>query len=225
MRNTHLVFFTATLLSMPTLRAQGQDLESFSEAIDVRVLNLEVAVTDKEGRHIDGLRPEDFRLIVDGNVVPIEYFSEIRYGASVATELPDEIAVAATDTVETVPSVAPGEVVGNSFLLFVDDYFGVARDRNIVLENILDTVPRLGPKDRMAIVSFDGSKLDLVGNWETSHQRDRKKPAARRSTLADRRADNARPSSIIYELQLRGLGAGLDSRRASRTPRSSTSGF
>ena len=166
MRHLPLAILLLTLPPMPTARAQDADLESFGEVIDVRVLNLEVAVTDKHGQHVDGLRPDDFRLTVDGNVVPIEYFSEVRYGSAV--EAPAVQALEAP-AVATVPSVTPGEVVGTSFLLFVDDYFGQARDRRIVLENVIETVPRLGPRDRMAVVSFDGRQLELVGNWETSH--------------------------------------------------------
>ncbi len=154
----------------PIALAQDSDLESFGDVIDVRVLNLEVAVTDKDGLHVEGLSPADFRLTVDGNVVPIEYFSEIRHGSAVAADATpgSETPRAPSLKIGTVPSATPGEVVGTSFLLFVDNYFGQARDREIVLENIIETLPRLGPKDRMAVVSFDGRELELVGNWETS---------------------------------------------------------
>ncbi len=196
-----------SLLPIPGLEAQEPDLEAFSEVIDVRVLNLEVAVTDKDGRHIDGLGPDDFRLTVDGNVVPIEYFSEIRYGSAIATnELP------AAETLEvprisTVPSVTPGKVVGTSFLLFVDDYFGQARDRKIVLENIIDTIPRLGPEDRMAVVAFDGNKLELVGNWASSHQamvRNLRQAISAKAGGLKRRAELSR-----YQFQISRPGADL----------------
>ncbi|MCP3958407.1 MAG: VWA domain-containing protein [bacterium] len=193
-----------TLLSIPPIKAQETDLEAFSDVIDVRVLNLEVAVTDKDGAHVEDLRPEDFRLTVDGNVVPIEYFSEIRFGSSIDPGAAETIEAS---PISTVPSVAPGKVVGTSFLLFVDDYFGVARNRKIVLENIIETIPRLGPEDRMAVVSFNGRKLELVGNWETSHpgivRNLRKAIAAEAGGLKRRSELNS------YELQLRSLGAGL----------------
>ncbi len=153
------------LLSPVSPQAQDANLEVFGEEIDVRVLNLEVAVTDEQGGHVEGLTPDDFQLIVDGNVVPIEYFSEIRYGSAI--ELPAAETLSQT---ATVPSVTPGQTVGTSFLLFIDNYFGKTPDRKIVLENVIETIPRLGPKDRMAVVSFDGQKLELVGNWETSHR-------------------------------------------------------
>ena len=127
MRPVLFIILLLTLLPIPADQAQEPDLEAFSEVIDVRVLNLEVAVTDKDGQHIEGLTPDDFRLTVDGNVVPIEYFGEIRHGlATVTPEGGQRSDAPAAETLEapqiaTVPSVTPGKVVGTSFLLFVDN--------------------------------------------------------------------------------------------------------
>ncbi len=194
-RPARLSLLLLLLLSVFSYQAQESELESFGDVIDVRVLNLEVAVTDKDGGHVDGLTPDDFRLTVDGNMVPIEYFSEIRYGSATGgSQLPAaQTLEAPAGQTATVPSVTPGEVVGNSFLLFIDNYFGVARDRKIVLENIIETVPTLGPKDRMAVVSFDGRKLELVGNWETSH------PAIVRNL---RQAMNAKAGGLHRQAEL-----------------------
>lgn len=52
----------------------------FGEQIDVRVVNIEVVVTDKDGNRVSGLAPSDFRLKVDGKDVMVEYFSEVRGG-------------------------------------------------------------------------------------------------------------------------------------------------
>ncbi len=197
--NLKLIPLLLALLAVP---AQAQHLETFGEEIDVRVLNLEVAVTGEDGGHVEGLGPDDFRLTVDGNEVPIEYFSEIRYGS--ALELP---AAGALPQTATVPSVTPGETVGTSFLLFVDNYFGRARDRKVVLENIIETVPRLGPRDRMAVVSFDGRRLELVGNWETSHQAIVSN--LRRAQAAETGGLKRRAELSMYELDISRPGAGL----------------
>ncbi|MDX1382409.1 MAG: hypothetical protein R3190_02140, partial [Thermoanaerobaculia bacterium] len=65
--------------------AAGQEAEPppgavFRETIDVRVINVEVVVTDGTGRRIAGLRPEDFRVEVDGVETPIDFFTEIQNG-------------------------------------------------------------------------------------------------------------------------------------------------
>ena len=56
----------------------------FGETIDVRVVNVEAVVTDRQGNRVTGLGPGDFRLRVDGKEVPIEYFTEVRGGQAIA---------------------------------------------------------------------------------------------------------------------------------------------
>ena len=48
---------------------------AFGERVEVEVVNVDVVVTDASGRRITDLIREDFRLEVDGKVVPIDYFA------------------------------------------------------------------------------------------------------------------------------------------------------
>lgn len=144
------------------VQAQPQPtLPSFSDVIDVRVINLEVVVTDRKGNRIHGLGPEDFLLKVDGREVAIDYFSEIQEGTSQAA--------AATGSVPLVPSLEPGSQLRTNYLIFVDDYFAIARDRNRVLTRLQQDLAQSSPRDRFAIVAFDGKKLDLLSSWTTDH--------------------------------------------------------
>lgn len=52
-------------------------LETISEAVEVRVVNVDVVATDARGTIIRGLAREDFELTVDGREVAIEYFSAV----------------------------------------------------------------------------------------------------------------------------------------------------
>ncbi len=56
--------------------AQGEPppAEPFLEVVDVRVVNVDVFVSDKKGRPIEGLAPGDFELVEDGRPVEITYF-------------------------------------------------------------------------------------------------------------------------------------------------------
>lgn len=136
----------------------------FGEEIDVRVVNLEVVVTDREGRRVPGLKAGDFRLRVDGKEVPIEYFSEIKDGRTVSAS-----AEGATPNGDEagVQSLAEG-AVGTFYLVFIDDYFSIAPRRNEVLKALKGDLSRLRPDDRMAIVAYDGGKLALLSNWSGS---------------------------------------------------------
>ena len=135
----------------------------FGEVLDVRVVNLEVVVTDRDGIPVRGLLPEDFILKVDGEEVAIEYFSEIRGGFGIVPAR-----AADRDGVAEVPAIVPGSPIGTSYLLFIDDYFSIRRDRNRVLTFLMDDLPLLGPEDRMAIVAFDGHDLEMLSIWTNS---------------------------------------------------------
>ncbi len=132
----------------------------FGEQIEVRVVNVEVVVTDKDGNRVTGLQPSDFRLRVDGKELPVEFFTEVVGRQAVAPE--GEAPPAAG------PSVVPGEGVGTYYLVFIDDYFAQTPHRNQVLEHLKDQLARLGPDDRMALVAFNGGKLDMLSSWSNN---------------------------------------------------------
>ncbi len=68
------------------------DGELFSEAIDVRVVNVDAIVTDRKGRFVDGLSKDDFILEVDGVVREISHFLVVNESAArVSDEEPDEV--------------------------------------------------------------------------------------------------------------------------------------
>jgi len=143
---------------------RSQETSVFGETVEVRVVNVEVVVTDKSGNRVNGLQPGDFRLKVDGKEVPVSYFSEILGGQAVAPPA----APGGTAAASAVPGVGPGGAVGTSYLVFVDDYFPTEIRRNEVLKSLKNDLARLGPEDRMAIVAYDGGRLALVSNWSQS---------------------------------------------------------
>jgi VWFA-related protein len=125
-------------------------------------VNIEVVVTDRDGVPVRGLGVDDFVLEVDGLEAPIDYFSEVRGGQALAAlegggmDLP------------SVPAIVPGEPVGTSYLIFVDDYFTFEADRNRVLDGIAADLGLMGAQDRMAIVSFDGRRAEMLTSWTGS---------------------------------------------------------
>jgi VWFA-related protein len=145
-----------------TFPVDAQETPTFGETIDVRVVNIEVVVTDREGNRVSGLKPEDFRVKVDGKQVPVEYFSEIQEGRSVAP------AGAQAGAAAGVRSVAAEGPVGTYYLVFIDDYFSIAPRRNEVLKAMKTELGRLGPDDRMAVVAYDGGRLAMLSNWSNS---------------------------------------------------------
>ncbi len=144
------------------LPATAQSVDSkfaptFGEIVDVRVINLEVVVTQGRER-VSGLAGEDFRLLVDGKEVPIEYFTEIEEGRVASGEA----------DAAPVPDLEPGEDVSTRYLVFIDDSFSLRHQRNRVLEELAGQLPLLGAEDHMAVVAFDGRRIEMLTPWTRS---------------------------------------------------------
>ncbi len=136
---------------------------AFGEVMDVRVVNVEAVVTDRQGNRVTGLKPGDFRLRVDGKQVPVDYFSEVKEGQVLAAT-PAEPAKPEAPAVQ---QVAEGKI-GTYYLVFVDDYFSVGPQRDQVLKGLKADLAKLNPEDRMAIVAYDGGRLAMLSNWSAS---------------------------------------------------------
>ncbi len=150
-------------LTLATTARAADDPPPFGESIDVRVVNLEAVVTDRSGKRVTGLEAGDFRLRVDGKEVPVEYFTEVQDGNA----LPPPAAERAPKTETAVQGLTEGPV-GTYYLVFIDDYFSVASNRDVVLKGLKGDLGRLGPNDRMAIVAYDGGRLAMLSNWSGS---------------------------------------------------------
>lgn len=183
--------------------------EVFGSVLDVRVINVEVVVTDPDGVPVRGLGAEHFGLEVDGETVPVEYFTEVRGGVAVEGISPAE-------SLADVPVLSPGERVGTSYLVFVDEVFAVEEDRNRVLASLAEDLGLLGAEDRMAIVAFDGRRLDMLTSWTSSAaeleralDRARRRPAQGLQRLVERRQFEG-GRSVPPSFRRRGPFDGLD---------------
>lgn len=164
--------------------AQEAPPSVFGELVDVRVVNIEVVVTNRDGERVYGLGADAFRLTVDGKEQEITNFSEVREAAV----QPGAIAGGQSAVPEE------RESVPTRYLLFIDDLFSIAAQRNLVLAKLKDQVLALGTGDTMAVVAFNGRKLEVLSNWTGDQAALREvltKAAARRAYGAFRRAEKA----------------------------------
>ncbi len=138
---------------------------SFGEQIEVRVVNVEAVVVDKQGNRVTGLKPADFRLSVDGKPVPVEYFNEVRGGQAIAPGAAEE-----SSPVKGLPSLAPGSPVGTSYLVFIDNFFSQPTRRDALLRDLKGQLAQLGPEDRMAIVAWNGRRVEMLSSWSSSER-------------------------------------------------------
>lgn len=159
-RRTATLLVAGLLVAIPaTAQSAREQAPSFDEIVDVRVINLEAVVTDGKQR-VTGLGLEELELLVDGESVPIEYFTEVRAGRAVTGE----------ESAETfaLPALEPGEAVGTRYLIFIDDYFSIPTYRNRVLGELAAQLPLMSADDRMAIVAFDGTEVEMLSSWTRS---------------------------------------------------------
>ena len=159
MRFGALVTTTLILTAVPATGQESPLPDLFSDVIDVRVVNVEVVVTDKKGNRIRGLQASDFELHVDGAPVRIDYFTEVDDGLAKTSS---------DDGVGNVPALAVDEPVGTNYLIFIDELSAIRRDRDRVLDGLHTDLARLGPADRVAMVVFDGYNVTRLTDWTES---------------------------------------------------------
>jgi VWFA-related protein len=78
-------------------------LPSFVERVDVHLVNLEVFVTDAEGRPVTGLTAEDFRVYEDGRPVALQSFAWVGGGRGTAGKPSEGNQVGGAGTAEEAP--------------------------------------------------------------------------------------------------------------------------
>lgn len=147
------------LIALPAIAQEAPLPDLFAEVLDVRVVNVEAVVTDRDGNRVQGLHASDFELLVDGKPVPVGYFTEIDEGHAVARD---------GDSVGNAPSLAPGEPVGTNFLIFIDELFAIRRQRDGFLNRLERDLALLNPSDQVAIVAFDGYNVTRLTDWTNS---------------------------------------------------------
>ena len=158
-------------LLLAALPAAGQEAplpDLFSDVIDVRVVNVEVVVTDKQGNRVRGLEASDFELRVDGEPVPISYFTEIDDGWPRISFDSGRPRTTRDPGARNVPSMVPDEPVGTNFLIFINDLAAIRKRRDGLLDRLERDLALLRPADRVAIVAFDGTNVSLLVDWTSS---------------------------------------------------------
>jgi VWFA-related protein len=148
-------------VSLSTTRAQQPQNESTQATDDVVRINTEliqtdVMVFDRQGRFVDGLKPEQFELRVDGKPVQVSFFERVTAGS-----VNEEAQIAAARGGANPSAIKDSGVKpldrGRIFFFFVDDLhqsFESMRKTQQVLLDFIDK--RLGQNDSMAITSTTG---------------------------------------------------------------------
>lgn len=164
LRRTHLRRFAAGFAPAATLAAALSNPAQlfaqasgprFNEEIEVRVVEVEVTVQDLEGRPVQGLKRSDFRLYLEDTPLPIDYFTELRDSAAG----PDSLGSAA------MPASSESEESPLNILVFIDEDFSLEIDLERVLGALERQIDALETFDRIAIVAWNGRRLERLLDW------------------------------------------------------------
>ncbi len=147
---------------------QPQAPETFGETIDVRVVNVDVWVTDRDGDPVTGLTAEDFEVRENGRPVELSNFFEFTDGLDAAAR---EREVSAfrdrrprqSDLDRFIPAEPPPPEHRLSLMVYIDNNNLTPTDRNRLLpflRNFLSV--QLSPHDRAMLAVYDAGKFEVV---------------------------------------------------------------
>ena len=130
-----------------------------SENIDVRVINVDVVVTDKKGNSVRGLSKDDFELYENGTPKPISNFYEVE--GKVATQ----VAIAPPPPGATAASPAPpparveiAEHMRRRIIFYIDNLSLAPFNRNRVFTQMKEFATNaMRPGDEAMIATFNRS--------------------------------------------------------------------
>jgi VWFA-related protein len=152
---------TAAFLAATTLFAQQQpqtELPKLSETIDVRVINVDVVVTDKKGNPITGLKKEDFQLYENGVPKTVTNFYEVE-----GSKAPNVVAASQPGVQAPPPVAQPAreeipENLRRRIIFFVDNLSLMPFNRNRVFKEMKEFARNvMRPGDEAMVATWNRS--------------------------------------------------------------------
>lgn len=202
--------------SGPLLLSEG-DLVAFSESLRVDLVEVDVVVTDRQGRPVSDLDRDDFEVYEDGRRVDITHF------ARTGPEVPASTAATGRghDHREAARAGQEGSPAPFHLAIYLDDANMGPEQRNRMLERLPALLDHLPPQARIQVVVRDGGlkvgqpfttdREATLRMLETAargsgggHQVDRERYLAIRQVLAREGIDDALRAADLYASQRMG---------------------
>lgn len=144
-RSTVFAFLLLAIAASPAIAQQK--LPTTGDTIDVSIVNVDVFVTDKQGKRVTGLTPDDFEIRENGRLQPITNFAEY---APDAEEL--QVRVSNGDAIPAAPAPAAKRTI----LLFVERFTLPTFRTEPMFASIRKTLHSVvRPGDSAAVVFWD----------------------------------------------------------------------
>lgn len=166
-------------LIAPAAGAQPEEGVVFPDRIEVEVVNLQVWVTDSEGRPVVALQPDDFELLIDGEPEPITHFSEIRSERTggpfspvrppAPPAPPPPPAEAAEPGEPPPPAPAPPEV--GSLIVYFDELHLGRLERKQVVEDLRAMLEAREVEPQRVMILRQGTRLTAEASFGSTPDR------------------------------------------------------
>jgi VWFA-related protein len=157
-----LVATLALLIAVASPAAPQQKLPESGTTIDVSLVNVDVFVTDKKGRRVTGLSPDDFEIRENGRVQPITNFAE--YSGDAANVQESAGAAAAPHAVlDTAIKATAAPAAKRTIVVFVERFSLPGFRTRPMFESLRRTLRgAVRPGDSAAVIFWDnGSAYTL----------------------------------------------------------------
>ena len=148
---------TLPLAAQRNKEPESQDTQKLFEKIDVRVINVDVVVTDRRGNPVTGLTQDDFEVFENSQKKVITNFYEVegRQAKNVAIDVPGQ--PAAQSAVEP-PKDEINENLKRRIIFYVDNLSLAPFNRNRVFQQMKDFVKTImRPGDEAMVATYNRS--------------------------------------------------------------------
>ena len=158
------VLFLSLMVTPGVVPAQSQSqpdsASKLMETVDVRVINVDVVVTDRKGNPVQGLRRDDFRIFENGLPKKVSNFYEVRGNRTFDAEneaAPAEVAPATAPPVPLKADDIP-ENMRRRIIFFIDNLSLAPFNRNRVFKEMKEfATTTMRPGDEAMIAAFNRS--------------------------------------------------------------------
>lgn len=147
---------------------EGQEIPKPAYAVEVIITNVDVFVTDKTGKRVSGLRPENFRVTEDGLAQKLTNFFEVK-GPEVYASSLDQKREPALSSAES-PSRRPPRIQ-NKVILYFDNWQLHPLNRNWCLKKLESFIQNNftgESEDRLGMVVSLDQKLEILQPFTSS---------------------------------------------------------
>src|SRR5438067_3390281 len=151
-----LALFTLAATSLVAQQQQPNQLPKLTESIDVKVINVDVVVTDKKGNAINGLTKDDFELFENGQPKLISNFYEVQ--GKKATNVSIAPPEAAKPAAAPPPAEEINENLRRRIIFYIDNLSLMPFNRNRVFKEMKEFAKTvLRPGDEAMVATFNRS--------------------------------------------------------------------